>query len=118
MSVKKIDLVAEKDDDGNVKKNPVTKEPILKRKVVDESIDVYLIKGIRPFHRKGREMSELKELEGKEISIFYMKPSPGEVKFTSELRIVGNWEEHTKEVNRLRGYREIVIEDSLSPSKS
>lgn len=113
MRVRKIDLIADKDESGEVKNNPVTKRPVLKRKVVDESIDVHLIKGIRPFHRKGNEMNEVKELDGKEISIFYMKPSPGEERHTPELRVVGNWEEHTKEVNRLRGYRELNSSDSL-----
>lgn len=113
MRVQKIDLVADKDETGEPKKNPLTRDPILKRKVVEEAIDVHLIKGIRPFHRKGKEMSELKELEGKDISIFYMKPSPGEVRYTAELRVVGNWEEHTKEINRLRGYRELEKSDSL-----
>lgn len=103
--IKKIDSVPVKDSTGAIKKNPTTGETIKEKKVLDEAIDVWLVKSVRPFH-KG---NSYKDIEG-EVSVVYIFPADG--KPAVEMHIIGNWLKIISDINELRGgERKIMATD-------
>ena len=97
--IKKIESHPAKDATGAIKKIPNTDRTITEKRVVDEGVDVWLIKAVRPFH-KG---NSYKEIDG-DVAVMYLRPSEG--KAAVEVHVVGNWMEILTEVNKLRGGRE------------
>lgn len=111
MLVRKIESTPEKDDSGAIKKHPVTHEKIMKQKIVEEAININMIKGIRPFHIHPEKDNKpgKKKITDEPVSVFYMDGTP------AEIRVVGDWKEHIEKVNKLHGYSKISEEAGVSP---
>ena len=96
-AVEKIKDVAAKDENGYRIKNPVSGEPIMSEELVDEAIDVQSIKSIRPFHVSGKKHASIDD----PITVIYLYNSKDK-KDTSEIHVIGNWEEILEKVNELK----------------
>ena len=96
-AVEKIKDVAVKDGNGYRVKNPVSGEPIMSEELVDEAIDVDSIKSIRPFHVSGKKHADISD----PITVIYLYNSKDK-KDTSEIHVIGNWEEILEKVNELK----------------
>ena len=98
ISVKKIKDVIARDEYGRGIKDPTNQGSTLRtEEVLDESIDVWTIKSVRPFKHDGIKHSEIKE----DIIVIYLK---GDGKReTSEIHVVANYFDFKEEVNELRG---------------
>lgn len=97
LEVKKIRKEPCLDRDGNAVLDPRTQKPIFEEepKIADESIDVHLIKSIRPYEGVYKGVDE-------EVSMIYFKNSSKGSKDSPTIYVKGNWRELTSKVNELR----------------
>lgn len=117
--VTKIDKVAQRDENGAIMTHPLTRKKIFKFKLVEEAVDVTMIKGIREFHRSGKMY---REFEG-DLTVIYFRTddkvmdedSDTERERTYELHAIGNWKQIVNDVNKLRSGEKIIVPtDSVS----
>ena len=95
IEIKKIKDTRFRDDKGNNFRNPVGNgEDLFQELILDEIIDVWAIKSIRPFYRNG---GKHEKIEG-DISVVYLYGK----KDVSEIHIQANYKEFKEEVNELR----------------
>lgn len=95
LPIKKIETFTPKDNDGNNKKIPGSDRDVRERKVVEEAIDVWLVKAVRPYHKGFND----RDIDG-EIAVVYLRPSEG--KSAIEMHVVENWKTLTAKINELR----------------
>lgn len=95
LPIRKIETFVEKDSSGNDKLIPGTREVVKGRKVVDEAIDVFMVKAVRPFHKGFKD----KEIDG-EMSVIYLYSN--REKGAIEIHAVENWRTLIEKINELR----------------
>ena len=109
LAIKKIDSTVAKDQFGAIKTIPGTTKPLMNQKILDEAIDVNLIKSIRPFHKSGKSYADI---DG-DVSVIYFRSSDKTIDSESEkekvheMHVVCNWEILLKDGNTLRQGRSL-----------
>lgn len=112
LPVRKIDNTPEKDSHGAIKTNPADGKTLMGLKILEEAIDVNLIKGMRPFHKSGGKYAKVDE----DITVVYLRSGDkiyekirdkeiekdSERERVFEIHIIGNYEELVNQVNELR----------------
>ena len=96
-AVKKIKDSPVKDERGQKIKDPISDQYITNEELIDEAIDVESIKAIRPIHVSGKKHKDVDD----PITVIYLYNSKDK-KDTSEIHVIGDWEDILKQVNELK----------------